>query len=907
MKTFLQIVAEYAGQKVKQNWESTTLIFPNNRSCYYYKELLKESLPKGKILPEIVTLEHFSMRYTLIKKADNIDLSLSLFKTYKQFFPEVTFHQFLPVGQNLLTDFSELESELLDIELFFRNLQQLKSMNVFMEEDEEKVYRYKYFWQCVEQCYRNLKVDCDQTNSGFSGMLYRNATENITTINLPSRHYFIVGFTQLSAAETSIIKRILDTQQGEYLADTDTYYISDKLMTAGISYRKNFKRLGVKEPKFVEENIVGQKKEINIYPCNGKQEQVQTVYSVIQQLDLATEMHTDTAILLPDPSMLQPLIAQLPERYKEANISMGLSMSNASIYRLISSLQQCLHAIKVFNNEPYLYLKSLIKLIENPLLPTQQNLLGELIKMSEKSVYISSKNIRNRLPSEDKLSPLIAPINCTIAFGESLYHFISSLKSPYTEENNYISITIDLIANINQKTEINSLLTIDDYLMLLLDQISNTEIPFDVNPKKGLQIMGIRESRNLDFKNVFILSMNEGVFPASAKGNSYIPIEIRMSYLTPPIEKDAISSYLFYRLLHRSEKLFFLYNQQVKVSGGGELSRFIIQTKIALKHLKNIEIKEWEVKSNWINPTKPETVIRKNEVILAQLKHQLSAKGLSPSGLNVFVNCSLQYYYKYVLGLRNKDEAVETIEADLLGSTVHHVIEKLFEPHINNILTKEVIDQMKKETQIEHLVQTYLAENFDTKLLIGQNYLLAKVAEKLIRMFFTQEADFVSKNTTTIIQQEEELIHHHAISGVEVKFKGFADRIDVVNNVLRIVDYKTGKESTLAVKEDKWDAIFSDPKKAKTLQVLLYAWLYKKSKNTTYPISSGIYWLKKAKDNFDAVKINKEEILTDDILEKVENSLGQLVSEILDPNIPFSMTEDENRCQYCDFKTICAR
>lgn len=907
MKTFLQTVADYAGQKVKGNWDTTTLIFPNNRSCYYFKEQLKQSLPKGAILPEIVTLEHFSMRYTLIQKADNIDLSLNLFKTYKQFFPEISFQQFLPISQNLLTDFSELESELMDIDLFFRNLQQLKSMNVYMEEDEEKAYRYKYFWQCVEQCYRNLKVSCNEENSGYTGMLYRNAAENIATINLPNRHYFIVGFTQLSAAEAGIIKYILDTQKGEYLADTDTYYINDKLMTAGISYRKNFKRLGIKEPKFIEENITSQAKEINIYPCNGKQEQVQTVYSLIQQLDLPTESHTDTAILLPEPSMLQPLIAQLPERYKNANISLGLSMSNASIYRLLSSLQQCLHYTKVFNDETYLYLKSLIKLIENPLLQTRQSFLGELIKMSEKSVYISIKNVCNRLSTDDKLSLLLTPNNSTSTFGESLYHFILDLASSDDIERNHISLTADFTKNINQKPSITSLLNIDDYLMLLLDQISSTEIPFDVNPKKGLQIMGIRESRNLDFKNVFILSMNEGVFPTSSKGNSYIPIEIRMAYLTPPIEKDAISSYLFYRLLHRSEKLFFLYNQQVKSSGGGELSRFIIQTKITLKHLKNIEIKEWEVKSNWTNPIKPDTIIQKNDTILTQLKQQLSIKGLSPSGLNVFVNCSLQYYYKYVLGLRNKDEAAETIEADLLGSTVHNVIEKLFESHINTVLTKEVIDTMKKGNKIEQLVNDYLEENFDTKLLIGQNYLLAKVAEKLIRMFLNQEADFVSKNTTTIIQQEDELTHYHSINGVDVKFKGFADRIDVVNDILRIVDYKTGKDSSLDVKEDKWEDIFSDPKKAKTLQVLLYAWLYKKSKNTTYPISSGIYWLKKSKDNFDAVKINKEEILTDDILEKVESSLNLVVGEMLDPAIPFCMTEDENRCQYCDFKTICAR
>ena len=520
MKTFLQTVADYAGQKVKENWDTTTLIFPNNRSCYYFKELLKESLPKGAILPEIATLEHFSMRYTLIKKADNIDLSLNLFETYKQFFPEISFQQFLPISQNLLTDFSELESELMDIDLFFRNLQQLKSMNVYMEEDEEKAYRYKYFWQCVEQCYRNLKDSCNEENSGFAGMLYRNAAENIAKINLPNRHYFIVGFTQLSAAEASIVKQILDTQKGEYLVDTDVYFINDKLMTAGISYRKNFKRLGIKEPKFIEENITRQKKEINIYPCNGKQEQVQTVYSLIQQLDLPTQNHNDTAILLPEPSMLQPLIAQLPERYKDANISLGLSMSNASIYRLLSSLQQCLHYAKVFNDEPYLYIKSLIKLIENPLLQTRQNFLSELIKMSEKSVYISIKNVCSRLPADDKLSSLLTPNNSTSSFGESLYHFISSLSNTDAVERNYIGITTDLTTNINQKSSITSLLTIDDYLMLLLDEISSTEIPFDVNPKQGLQIMGIRESRNLDFKNVFILSMNEGVFPTSSKGKA---------------------------------------------------------------------------------------------------------------------------------------------------------------------------------------------------------------------------------------------------------------------------------------------------------------------------------------------------------------------------------------------------
>ncbi len=283
MITFLEQVYELMASANQNDWSKTLVLFPNNRSAYYFKEELKNKLAVGQIFPSLQTLESLIAQSSIYEKADSFELIFVLYDIYKKYYPETSLQHFLPVAKTMLTDFGEIDAELCPPKGFFRDLQALKSMNVFMEEDEGKAYKYKYFWQAFEDCYNGLQAYCALHKRGYSGMQFRDVAERGIEMHSAVEFVFFVGFTQLSKSELKIVGELQSRYKGEYIVDIDVWYYNDPSHTAGISYRKVLKELRIRYPKFIVNKITTQPKVVHVYPCNGKTQQVKTCFSILEQ------------------------------------------------------------------------------------------------------------------------------------------------------------------------------------------------------------------------------------------------------------------------------------------------------------------------------------------------------------------------------------------------------------------------------------------------------------------------------------------------------------------------------------------------------------------------------------------------------------------------------------------------
>jgi ATP-dependent helicase/nuclease subunit B len=909
MNSFLQQVFEHAEQKTKSDWNETLFLFPNNRSAYYFKEILKESLQPGTILPKLDTLERFIFSHAESERINPVIALANLYDTYKEKYPDTTLRQFLSVGKQMITDFDELEREMVDIAKFFRDLKALKSMNVFMEEDEMKVFKYKYFWETFEACYKSLNNYCKENNCGYDGLLYKDVANRITEIKTNFNYIFFVGFTQLTKAETEIVKYLLSTSNGDYLIDADKYYFDGANNIAAIPYKKAIKSLGIRNPLFITSNITETKKEIHIYPCNGKTQQIQAVFDELKQQQIPFETQHQTALVLPDAALLERILDFLPNEFSQANISMGLPAKDSLAVRFIGKIRELLDGVKDFNGELHLYRKLLTQIAEFPFISNNYEVRQQMSRL-ENLVYVNVKYLDKYFTGNELFTDLISKHTALKSFSNALIVFLESvaIREIDSTQKNVLYIIRDAAIELNKHILSLSNVSASDYLEFLLEQVNAVALPFDVDPTKGLQIMGIMESRNLDYEQVFIFSMNEGVFPKTGKSNSYIPHELRMVYLSHPIEKDAISTYLFYRLLQRASKIHLLYDTNQDAFAGGEPSRFILQTKIQLASLPNVSITEYDIKTELNIADKDElTEVTKEEIILQKLHDYLSKSGLSPSAINTYNTCSLKFYYNYVLGLKTEDEPEESIESALIGSAVHHVLETFFKPYINKEISEQTIVAMQDKSKIESLLKEYFATQFDIKLLTGKNFLSYTACVKLVIMFLRNQIDEIKEQgNVKVIALEDKLEFSKSISGVEVKFKGLADRVDEVSKITRIIDYKTGKSDKISVKAIDYETLI-EKNGSKKFQLLMYAWLYKNMCGSKHPLSSGIYWLKKNEDQFESLSIGKEVIISEEHLIEFEQVLTTVVAEILDKETPFIMTEDKKVCGYCDYINICNR
>lgn len=900
MQTFLNRVVTDVLSK-NNNIAELTFILPSKRAGIFLKHILKSKLEKTTILPKIISIEQFIEKLSGINSIDNTTLLFEFYSIYKKITEKdkaESFENFAKWGPLLLQDFNEIDRHLIDANYLFSYLTDVKRLETLLkgEQKTDLISKQVKFYENFESYYNTLKKYLLENKIGYQGLQYREAVENMEWyINNTTNTLVLVGFNALNKAEETVFKSLLENNLATIYWDIDTFFVENNPQVSNFitTYRTKwnyFKRNGFNWFS----NDFTLKKKIKIIGTPKDISQIKYAGEILKEIANTTDNLSDTALVLADESMLGASLNSLPAEVDRANITMGYELKNIPL----SNVFEYLFKLHMHSKNGAFYYKEVLALLNHPqvklFIEDQAIIDGLLYKIASNNfTYLTKSNLIKLIgnnPEFDKLSFLFDnwENNASTAIKNCILYIElvkdNSILNKLEKEYLFRFYTIfQQLLNLDQKfghiTDIKT-------LVIFYNQMLKTEkLSFQGEPLSGLQIMGVLETRVLDFKNIIITSVNEGVLPAGKSDNSFIPFDIKREVGLPTYkEKDAIFAYHFFRLTQRAENIYIIYNTEADSYGSGEQSRFITQ----LETFKKDEVEKFVVGPYVVKTDTGFKEIPKKEFVNNKLK-ALSEKGFSASTLTKYILNPLDFYNQKILGIKEVEEVEETIADKTLGTIIHKTLEAFYEPYIGKNLSEEVLLEMKPKVSSE--VRKWFNEVYGSgNISSGKNLLIYNVAQQFVTNFLNQELSLLRNgNTIKILALEKKLVLTINVEGINhaIQLVGEADRIDEFNGTTRIIDYKTGKVEQKDLNIKDWSQLTKDYKKHnKAFQVLFYALLFSESFGLDLekqPMESGIISFKNLRAGF--LKVNKSSVTKNDI-DFFKAELKRLLSEIFDPTVP---------------------
>lgn len=914
MKPFLlQLIETVKSQHTDLG--KVTLVVPTQRSGVYCRKYLSELSTETTWSPTIRTIDDFIKENCRLKAIDSIELLFLFYEIYLESENEDpdSFYYFSKWAPTLLADFNEMDHYMVDSVTIFNDLRNIKELDnwSFNEENLSDMQQdFVKFWSTLPTLYKTLNDRLTSENKGYSGKLYKWVATSIYEVldYYEENSVYFAGFNALSTSEELIIDTFVNSGKGQLFMDGDTFYIDNPEHEAGMFLRKQIASKGKKSINWIDSHYIQGTKNIELLSAQSSVMMAKAVGDHLSKL--SQEEVKKTALVLADESLLLPVLNSIPETIDAYNISLGYSLFNSPVFSLLSSLFSIQESY-LKHNKSSLHYRSFLGLVEHYLMKKviqsysiKQEIVAKNITFISPK-FIAQKEELNGLEfifekwdSEnivqsafDSLNRLIEKVVDSLDFGLNsmeLEYLFSAQKVLRKVEN-----------KLSQKNYIQDLKT----LKQLFFQLFKAEnVSFIGEPLIGLQLIGMLETRALDFENIILVSVNEEVLPKGKANNSFFPYELKRLYGLPTYkEKEAIYAHHFYRLLQRATNVSLVYNSSLSGMNGSEKSRYIEQLKEELSGFNNITITEKVIATEIDKSIETETVIHKNEAVIERLK-SLAEYGFSPSAINKYMTCPLDFYYSYVVGLRDEEEVEEDIEANTFGTIVHAVLEDLYKPILNKILIVQDIKKMRG--QVEELLDLHFKKEYSTHFDTGKNYLMYHGAKKSILSFLTQEEKLIENNELVVLGLEKEATREfefetkHGI--IKTNLRGKIDRIDKLNGSLRIIDYKTGVVKPEDVKATSIESLFANKSfKEKVFQLLVYDFLMETEKNPTDDSTSGIISTKAISNGLMELAINKQKP-NQEIREEFKIEVARILSEIFDTEVPFEHNENAKYCTYCD-------
>ncbi|MFK5958837.1 MAG: PD-(D/E)XK nuclease family protein [Lutibacter sp.] len=905
MNSFISRVVKDIFKKQKK-YKNLIFVLPSQRSCVFLKEEILKQLPTASFLPKIISIENYIQEISDINLINNTQLLFEFYSVYKQNIPKENIESFDAFSQwatIALHDFNEIDSYLVNSEYFFTSLRDVKRLEEWFQDKKpsQLAINYLQFFEYLHILYNELNKSLKSNKFGYQGFIYKEATKNLEFYikNNIDNHIVFVGFNALNKAEEYIFQELLNNNIASAYWDVNETILSSS-NEAGVFLRK-YKSEWVyykKNPLLWVDNENLLNKNINLIGAPKNNTQIKYTGEIISKL----KNFNKTALVLADENLLNLTLNSLPNNVKNINITMGYALKDIPIANLFDKLFKLHLNQQKFNkvNNHEFYYKDVLNVLNDPFL---NKLYAEILQKisnkikSENSIFLSVKTFKKSISSEEvkELSLLFSlfefstDMNVIIKQCTTLISKLKEFTVGIEKEYLFRFYTIfQQLETLNLKYKhITNLKTLTLFYKQILQ---NEKLSFQGEPLKGLQLMGMLETRVLDFETVIITSVNEGILPAGKNDFSFIPFDVKKHFELPTHqEKDAIFSYHFQRLLQRSKNIFLIYNTESDSYGSGEKSRFLTQ----------IEINNPNITKTIISPKVQHSEvsllqIEKTPIVLEKLK-EVFIKGISPSALTTYIYNPISFYEQKVLGIKDDNEVEETIAANTMGSVIHDVLEDLYKPYVGKFLKKESIVEMQKKCNtllIKYFEKHYLKGNIET----GKNKLIFEVSKNHINRFLMQELKLLTQNKQLkIIALEEKLAAEIKIEDVKfpIRIHGIVDRIDELDGVTRIIDYKTGKVEAKQLKMVDFTVMKDDYKYTKAMQVMLYSYLYSsKIKKVILPLESGVISFKNLNSGFLKMnfsdkyrgvdnEVSKERI--QDFMLEIKN----LIREILDVKKPF--------------------
>lgn len=926
MQPFLQTLAKHLIKSYGDNLENLAIVLPSKRGKLFFKTYLAQELDKPAWSPALYSIDEFAEELSGIIKAEPLNLLLDLYEVHLSLKKEtVDFREFCSWGSVMLQDINEIDMYLVKPDELFDYLSEARAIQLWNPGGEkltEFQQKYLEFWKSLGEYYRELNEKLLSKGTGYPGLVFKKASVNVKDVIAQKNWHKVIfaGFNAITPSEEKIITTLKESGIAETCWDADSYYLDDKWNEAGRFLRDAFRKgLNTSNAeKWISNTMVSNEKKIRIISSAQNTAQTRIAGEILTSI-LNPGNQADTGLVLSDESLLLPMLENLPEAASAVNITMGYPFKASPVYNFITNIIELHSSYRNSgkgNKEKFFYFRYIQELLANPVISFV------LSKSEAKSVADLLNKFRkaNRLfirPAE--LSVLPDPVNRIFAEFDEMNDLllaaarifesaISRVNEEKTINGEFVLAGYKLLRKVSEfitTVEISS-----EGLLYLFQTLAATHtIPFFGEPVRGLQMMGILETRTLDFKNIILLSANEGILPSSSRQNSFIPVEIKRMFGLPTYaERDAVFAYHFYRMIQRAENVWIVYSNSGSENGPGEKSRFINQLRYELpKRNPAVEITEVTVASNH-KTEEPELVsVTKNEEVLASIVEKLT-EGISPSALNAFKDCNYRFYLRYVAGIEEPQTSDDTIDAATFGQLVHKTLENFYTPFIDRTVTVKDVEKMIGQSD-EACEKVFLEKIPKEELFQGKNLLAFRVARRFVKNYLESERNFIEENGQILIKVlEEKLESPFQVNGVKINVSGYADRIDEHKGIIRIIDYKTGsvKSSDLTLKEVT--DIIDKSGQGKQLQLLTYAWLLSRDERFKgKPLHSGIFALKRSSTGLNKLEVNGEEVIDRKMLDSFEKVLHDLIADILDPTKKIEQTAETKVCGYCGYAGICGR
>lgn len=961
MIPFLYNVAQAYYKTCGQDMSRYTFVFPNRRAGIFFQHYLSQIAGRPIFSPEILTVTDLFERMSPYRKADRIEMLFMLYEIYKHISSSgETFDEFLYWGEMLLNDFDDVDKYLVDAQQLFRNIKDLKEIDAgfnFLSEDQVEAIRrfwsnflpigendkkkdFMEMWEVLYDLYIGLRTQLMDKGLAYEGMIFRDVTERISKdmdYKLPFERIIFVGLNGHSKSEETFLSYLHKRGVADFYWDYSSPLVRDPQNKASFFIDRNRVQFP-SQLSLLPEELSMDKPIIEVIGIPSAVGQAKYVHSIIKSLIdeqqiTSSAQAMNTALVLPDENLLLPALYSIPEEIDKINITMGYSLANSSISGLMEHIFELQRNIRQSEHYIGFYYKPVLAILNHRYIT---NIAGDEAKRLRQIIVQYNKTIVSwqELQSHHIFQIIFKPVSQWQDIPDYLRRILSDLKTAlYTPDEKEkedaaarsadieSEFIVEYYKTINKMNDsfrsISPEMSVETYFKLLKKLVVGISVPFTGEPLSGLQIMGVLETRALDFDNLIILSMNEGIFPMKKAASSFIPYNLRKGFDLPTYEhQDSIFSYHFYRMINRAKRIYLLYDTRTEGLQSGEVSRFYNQ----IKHLyaDSFDIRE-KLAVYKVSSTESLSIsIKKTPQIQERLSVFLAGggKSLSASSINTYLNCPLQFYFSVVENMVEEDEIAETIEASTFGTIFHSIMEWLYEPLKGKMVTADLLHKMSKDDSLlTEMIERSFAENYfkteKIKHLTGQNFLTGEVLRKYIRKVLATDA----KQTPFIyIDSEERIRNEYRLpSGKVVSLKGIIDRIDEVKGHTRIIDYKTGK-GVLRYKEmkDLFDKEMKDRPKA-VMQVFMYSHLYLLD-HPDKLLEPGIYYLRNLFDKrFDPdviCKQGKDEVRVTDFSQfraEFVEYFDACLEEIFDPQVPFVQTPTGEACKWCIFTNICKK
>lgn len=959
MESFLKLVAADLYKHTEGNLAHTAVVFPNKRAGLFFNEYLAQESDSPIWSPAYVSISELFRSLSPWEVGDPVKLVCELYKIFRRETQSTeTLDDFYFWGEMLISDFDDADKNKVDTDKLFSNLQDLRNIMddyTFIDDEQEEAIRQFFqnfsierrtalkerfisLWDVLGNIYKGFRESLASQNIAYEGMMYRHVIEHLDVDKLPYEKYVFVGFNVLNKVEHTLFTQLKDVGKAVFYWDYDEFYMKENRQAvtheAGEFIRRNLRDFPSPLSGELFKNL-SKPKEVHYIASSTENAQARYLPQWIR--NNLTTPEKETAVVLCNEALLQPVLHSLPAEVKHVNITMGFPLSQTPVYSfLIALLELHTHGFN-FKSGRYTF-QSVVTLLKHPY--TRQ-LTGQA-ELLEKELTRNNRfyPLPGELGKDEFLTRLFTPLsgnlNLCIRLSETLQQVagIYQANTSGTEDTDAFNqlyreslfkayTTINRFRTLIEEDELT--VQSETFRRLLVKVLSATNIPFHGEPVIGMQVMGVLETRNLDFRHLVLLSVNEGQLPKSGGDSSFIPYNLRKAFGMTTIEhKIAVYAYYFYRLLQRAERITLMYNTSSDGLNRGEWSRFMLQFLIEWPHpitRQFLEAGQSPQGTSPITVEKTPDVMRRMQSLF-DVRANPKAK-FSPSALNYYLDCPLKFYYRYVAGLSAPDEVSAEIDSATFGSIFHYAAEHIYKDLTTHgkVINKEALETLlRNEVKLQDYVDTAFKKLFfnvpqnEKPEYNGVQLINSAVIARYLKQLLQNDLRYAPFTFIASEMEVDEPIDIQTPKGViKSRIGGIIDRMDSKDGTLRIVDYKTGGDADTP---PHVESLFIPDKKRSNyvFQTFLYAAIMCRKQPTMKIAPALLYIHRAATETYSPViqmgepRKPKEAVEDFSKYEKeYRERLQGLLEEIFNPEKSFTQTEIIEKCTYCDFKALCKR